>query len=74
MAEDNGRDRHRNNRAIRWVTILGQIFAFIVAMTALVGGFYLVSLGLDVAGVATIISAIGVPLGVFAWNRSRPSS
>lgn len=74
MAEDNGVDRRRNNRAIRWATILGQIFAFIVVMTALAGGFYLVSQGQDIAGVAAIITAIGVPLGVFAYNQTRHRS
>lgn len=47
MAEQNGDDRRRNNRTIRWVTILGQVFAFIFGMTALGGGFYLVNNGQD---------------------------
>ena len=64
MAELNGQDRRSNNRAIRWATILGQVFAFIIVISALGAGFYLVNEGLDVAGVATILTAIGVPLGV----------
>ncbi len=72
MAEQNGDDRRRNNRAIRKVTVMGQIFAFIVAMTALLGGYYLVSIGKDAPGIAAIVSAIGVPLGVFVYNRTRP--
>lgn len=71
MAEENGIDRRRNNRAIRWVTIIGQVFAFIVVMTALVGGFYLVNQGRDVAGIAAIITAIAAPLAVFTYNKVR---
>ena len=74
MAELNGQDRRSNNRAIRWATILGQVFAFIIVISALGAGFYLVTEGLDVAGVATILTAIGVPLGVFAYNHSKHRS
>ncbi len=72
MAELNGEDRHSTNRTIRWSTILGQVFAFIIMMTALGGGFYLVDKGKDVAGIVAIITAIGVPLGTFVYNRTRP--
>ena len=71
MAERNGDDRRRNNRTIRWATILGQIFAFIFGMTALGGGFYLVNNGKDTAGLATLVTAIAVPLGVFVYNRTK---
>lgn len=71
MAEENGADRRRSNRTIRWVTVLGQIFAFVIMMTALLGGFYLVSEGKDTAGVAAIMAAIGIPLGTFIYNRTR---
>jgi hypothetical protein len=73
MAELNGEDRRRSNRTIRWATILGQIFAFLIMMTALVGGFYLVYLGKDV-GIAAILAAIGVPLGTFVYNRTRKNA
>ena len=72
MAEQNGDERRRNGRAIRWVTVMGQIFAFVVMMSALIGGFYLVNQGKDGAGVAAIITAIAVPLGTFVYNRTRP--
>jgi uncharacterized membrane protein len=71
MAEQNGEDRRRTNRTIRWVTMLGQIFAFIIMMTALAGGFYLVNSGKDTAGIAAIITAIGVPLATFVYSRAR---
>jgi len=48
------------------------IFAFIIMMSALGGGFFLVNQGKDVAGIAAIITAIGVPLGTFVWGRVRP--
>lgn len=72
MAEQNGRDRRLNNRTMRWSTILGQVFAFLIMMSALAGGFTLVREGRDVVGMAAIITAIGVPLGVFVYNRTRP--
>jgi uncharacterized membrane protein len=72
MAELNGIDRRRNNRTIRWVTMLGPVFAFIIMMTALGGGFYLVNMGKDAAGITAIITAIGVPLGTFIYSRTRP--
>lgn len=69
QAEQNGEDRRKNNRAIRTITIMGQVFAFIIMMTALGGGFYLVNQGKDVAGMAAIITAIAVPLGTFVYGR-----
>lgn len=71
MAEKNGDDRRRNNRAIRIVTVLGPVLAFVVAMTALLGGFYLVSQGMDAAGIAAIVTAIAAPLGVFIYRQAR---
>lgn len=71
MAEQNGEERRRNNRTIRRVTILGQVFAFIIMMTALGGGFFLVNDGKDAAGIAAIVTAIAVPLGTFVYNRTR---
>lgn len=73
MAEANGEDRRRTNGAIRLTMILGQVFAFVVVMTGLIGGFYFSSQGHDLAGVAAIITAIGVPLGIFVVNRMRKS-
>ena len=71
MAELNGDDRRRNNRTIRWATIMGQLFAFVVVMSALGGGFYLVNDGKDTAGMAAIITAIAAPLATFVYNRTR---
>jgi uncharacterized membrane protein len=71
MAEQNGHDRRKTNRTIRWATILGQLFAFVTVIAALSIGFYLVNGGKDVAGVSTLIAAIGVPLGVLVYNRTR---
>jgi hypothetical protein len=71
MAEENGKDRRLSNRTIRWATILGQVFAFIIMMTALFVGYFLVREGRDAAGIAAIVTAIGVPLGTFIYNRTR---
>jgi uncharacterized membrane protein len=72
MAEKNGDDRRANNRTIRWVTVLGQLFAFILVMSALWVGYTLVNAGKDVAGIVAIITAIGVPLATFVYGRTHP--
>ncbi len=69
MAELIGEDRRRSNHTIRWITVLGQLFAFIVVMTALALGYLLIHEGKDAAGIAAILTAIAVPLGVFAYNN-----
>ena len=74
MAEENGRDRRSTNRAIRLITLLGQVFAFIIMMTALLGGFYLIDRGKDTAGLSAILTAIAVPLATFVYSRTRKNT
>lgn len=71
QAELNGADRRKTNATIRAVTIMGQVFAFIIMMSALFGGFYLVHEGKNVAGIAAIVTAIAVPLGMFVYTQTR---
>jgi len=50
---------------------LGQIFAFILGATAIIGGVVLIALGKDVQGLVAIIGALGALTGVFIYGRWR---
>ena len=51
--------------------MLGQVFAFVFAMSALGTCFYLVNNGKDTAGLTALVGAIAVPLGVFVYQRTK---
>lgn len=50
---------------------MGSVFGFTIAMTCLLGGFWLLHGGKDAAGIASIITAVAAPTGVFVWGRLR---
>lgn len=56
---------HRNASNER----LGQVFAFILGLVAIVGGIYLIATGNDVQGLTSIIAALGSLAGVFIYGR-----
>lgn len=47
----------------------GQLMAFAIGVVALVGGFTLVALGRDAAGVTSILGAVGALAGVFIFGK-----
>ena len=47
----------------------GQVFAFIVAMTVLVGSMGLIALGTQLIGFALVITSLAVLVGVFVYTR-----
>jgi uncharacterized membrane protein len=47
----------------------GQQLTFVLAMVALVGGFYLVSIDKDAEGIGSIVTAVAGLVGVFLWGR-----
>lgn len=49
----------------------GQVFAFVIAMTGLVGGIVLAALGEPIPGAASAIIAVGVVAGVFVSTRRK---
>ena len=50
----------------------GQILGFVIAMTALIGGGYIMASGQSVWGAAVAISAVAGLAGVFIWkSRAR---
>lgn len=52
---------------------LGQIFAFILAMTSIVGGVSMILLGKDVQGLVAILAALGSLLCVFLGKNIKNS-
>lgn len=58
MAEGHARNRWSNDRAARIVSITSPVFAFIVAMTIICGGLWLVSIGLSLEGLAAVFLTI----------------
>ena len=50
---------------------LGTILGFALAMTALLGGFYLVANGMSAAGIAAIITSLAAPAGAFVYGKRQ---
>lgn len=49
----------------------GQVFAFVIAMTGLVGGIGLAAFGKPIPGAATAIIALGAVAGMFVWAKRK---
>ena len=49
----------------------GQIFGFLVAMTAILCGTVLIALNKDAAGLTAIIAALGALVGTFIYGRYK---
>lgn len=47
----------------------GQIFAFIIALAAILGGVYLISIGKDASGLTAIIAALAGLVGAFVYGK-----
>jgi len=47
----------------------GQVFAFVIALAAILGGVYLISIGKDGTGLAAIIAALVALVGVFIYGK-----
>jgi uncharacterized membrane protein len=71
MAEGYALDRWRNGRTTRWSTILGQVFAFIIAMTIILGGFYLVLHDKSAAGITAVLATLAGIVGAFIYGRRQ---
>jgi uncharacterized membrane protein len=73
MAE--GQHAHRQALELRVVSAniaaqkLGVVLGFIVAMTAILGGIYLVATGKQASGLAAIIAALAALVGTFVYGR-----
>jgi len=74
MAEKQAAHRQEiERRVVRSNTLnqtMGTIFAFLIASGVITGGIYLISIGVNVGGFVTIISAISALVTVFIKGRS----
>ncbi len=52
----------------------GSYFAFILALVAIVGGFYLILKGKDTSGLVAIIGSLASLLGVFILSKREQKS
>jgi uncharacterized membrane protein len=50
---------------------LGTILGFIVSMTVILGGMWLLHEGKDTAGLATVLTALGALVGVFIYSKHQ---
>jgi uncharacterized membrane protein len=73
MAEEQGSHRREMEKlelqANNAVQTRGPVLGFILAMTAVIGGIWLISRGMAVTGLVSLISAIGAPVGVFVYGK-----
>ena len=47
----------------------GQILAFVIALAAILGGVYLISIGKDATGLTAIIAALAGLVGAFVYGK-----
>lgn len=52
----------------------GSWFGFIVSMTAVIGGIYLIAIGKQVSGLATIVANLAALAGIFVYVRQKQKS
>ena len=73
MAEDQAEHRRKLESAIVESNLKlearGQVFGFVIAIIAVIGGIYLMANGHSVSGAATAISALAGLVGLFLWVR-----
>jgi uncharacterized membrane protein len=73
MAENQQAHRHRietiviNSRERKG--LLGQVFGFFVALTAIIGGTYLLAIGKSAEGFTTMLLAVGSIVSLFLFGR-----
>ncbi len=69
-ATDYAQKTERRELNIRAVSIiLGQVFGFIIGMTAVGGGVYLLAVGRDTGGLVTIITGLTALVAVFIGGK-----
>lgn len=47
----------------------GSVFAFIIALVAIIGGMFLIYSGKDASGLATVITSLAGLAGVFVYSK-----
>jgi uncharacterized membrane protein len=75
MAEKQSQHRQNIEKAVIEANCkaqrIGPIFGFIVCMTAILGGIYLIRLGKSTEGLVAIISAVGSLATVFVFGKHK---
>jgi len=78
MAETEQHERHlmayREHRVKSVATLLGQILAFLMGMTGIVGGVYLVARDKSLAGFSVFITSLAALCAVYLYNRHDQQS
>jgi uncharacterized membrane protein len=73
MAEKQGESRRHLETVVieanAFSEKLGPILGFIIAMTAIIGGIWLISKGLKTEGLVAVLTAIAAPVGVFVFGK-----
>ena len=73
MAEKQG--EHRRNLEVKVIdkdsgrASRGQVFAFIIAMTIIIGGFTMIWKGKNLEGMTSIITAVTALVGIFIYGK-----
>lgn len=49
----------------------GQYLGFVLGMTTIIGGVFLLYTGHDIAGYASLLTAVGLLIGPFLVNRKK---
>ena len=73
MAKIEQTQRHRDASGDRTAHILGQIFAFTLAMTGLCGGILLLYSGKDVTGFGVFVVSLGTLIAASIWQKAQKS-
>jgi len=63
----------RNQLFQTGLTFIGQLFAFSMGMAGVAGGVYLVNNNKSIAGFGVFFTSLGALVGIFFYNRKRPS-
>lgn len=69
LGREQARLEHRTLSFAGWQGILGQVFAFVIALVAIGGGIYLLANNNKAGGLASIISALAALVAVFITNK-----
>jgi uncharacterized membrane protein len=78
MAEKEQEHRHKlqlkNQTQVGWLTFIGQLFAFVIGVSGVAGGIFLVKNDKSVTGFSVFFTSLAALVGIFLYNRKRSKS